>query len=54
MLEFGARFTDTFYVKVGINGEDPTENFVIIETFDGDGDPLTLEGAITWDDGELG
>ena len=49
MLEFGARFTDTFYVKVGINGEDPKENFVIIETVDGDGDPVTIEATITWD-----
>lgn len=49
MLEFGARFTDTFYVKVGINEEDTTENFVIVETVDGDGEPFTVVGAITWD-----
>lgn len=50
MLEFGARFTDTFYVKVGINGEDPTENFVILETVNGDEEPITVEGTITWSD----
>lgn len=51
MLEVGARFANDFYVKVGIDPEDETNNFVLVETVT-EGNPTTVTGTITWDDGE--
>ena len=51
MLEFGAKFSNDFYIKVAIDPTDTTENVVTVETIV-EGEPVVITGAITWDDGE--
>lgn len=50
MLEFGARFSDDFYIKVAVE-EDLSESSVTVEAIV-EGEPVVTTGAITWDDGE--
>ena len=50
MLEFGARFSDDFYIKAAVE-EDLSESAVTVETIV-EGEPVVTTGAITWDDGE--
>ena len=50
MLEFGARFSDSFYIKVAV-AEDLSDSVVTVETVVED-EPVVATGAITWDDGE--
>lgn len=52
MDSFGARFSEAKYIKVDIDFESG-ENEVTMVT-DVDGTPMTVTGAITWDEGELG
>ena len=49
MLEFGARFSNEFYIKVAVE-EDLSDSAVTFETID-DGEPVVITGAITWDEG---
>lgn len=53
MLEFGARFSDNFYVKVGIDPDDGSNNFVVVETI-AEGETVVLTGTITWDEDDDG
>ena len=49
MDSFGARFSKTDYIKVDIdfsNGDN-----AVVMTTEVEGEPLTLTGAITWDEG---
>ncbi len=50
MLEFGARFSNDFYIKVSVE-EDLSESAVTVETIV-EGEPVVTTGAITWTDGE--
>lgn len=52
MDSFGARFSETKYIKVDIDFESG-ENAVTMDV-EVDGTPTTVTGAITWDEGELG
>lgn len=49
MDSFGARFSDTDYIKVDI--EFPTGDNAVTMTTEIDGEPVTATGAITWDEG---
>ena len=49
MLEFGARFSDDFYIKVAV-AEDLSESSVTVETV-AEGEPVVTTGAITWSEG---
>ena len=49
MLEFGARFSDDFYIKVAVK-EDLSESAVTVETIV-EGVPVVTTGAITWSEG---
>ena len=49
MLEFGARFSDDFYIKVAIE-DDLSESSVTVETV-AEGEPVITTGAITWSEG---
>lgn len=49
MLEFGARFSDDFYIKVAIE-DDLSESSVTVETI-AEGEPVITTGAITWSEG---
>ena len=51
MFEFGARFSNDFYIKVALDETDPNENTVTVETVI-EGEPVVVTGAITWDDSE--
>lgn len=48
MLEFGARFSNDFYIKVAIK-DDLSDSVVTVETIV-EGAPVVTTGAITWDD----
>lgn len=48
MLEFGARFSDDFYIKVAIE-DDLSESAVTVETVS-EGEPVVTTGTITWSD----
>ena len=48
MSSFGARFNETDYIKVDIDFS-TGENEVIMTT-EADGTPVTVTGAITWDE----
>ena len=50
MLEFGARFSNDFYIKVAIK-DDLSDSSVTVETIV-EGEPVVTTGAITWTDGE--
>lgn len=50
MLEFGARFSNDFYIKVAVE-DDLSESAVTVETIV-EGEPVVTTGTITWDDGE--
>lgn len=50
MKSFGARFSEEEYIKVDIDFES-RENVVTLIT-ETDGTPVTITGAITWDEGE--
>lgn len=49
MLEFGARFSNDFYIKVAVE-EDLSDSAVTVETIV-EGEPVVTTGAITWDEG---
>lgn len=50
MKSFGARFSEEEYIKVDIDfGSGENVVTMITET---DGTPVTVTGAITWDEGE--
>lgn len=49
MLEFGARFSNGFYIKVAVE-EDLSESLVTVETID-EGGEATTTGTITWNIG---
>lgn len=50
MSSFGVRFNETDYIKVDIDfGSGENEVTMVTET---DGTPVTVTGAITWDEGE--
>lgn len=48
MLEFGARFSNDFYIKVAIK-DDLSESAVTVETIV-EGEPVVTTGTITWND----
>lgn len=48
MLEFGAKFSNDFYIKVAIK-DDLSESAVTVETIV-EGKPVVTTGAITWND----
>ena len=50
MNSFGARFSEAKYIKVDIDFESG-DNVVTMVT-EQDGTPVTVTGAITWDEGE--
>ena len=50
MLEFGARFSDEFYIKVAVK-EDLSESSVTVEKIV-EGEPVVTAGTITWSEGE--
>ena len=52
MLEFGARFSDKFYIKVAVE-EDLSESSVTVETIV-EGEPVIRTGAITWSEANNG
>ena len=50
MASFGGRFSEAEYIKVDIDFESgDNEVTMVTET---DGTPVTVTGAITWDEGE--
>lgn len=49
MDSFGARFSDTDYIKVDIDF--PTGDNAVVMTTELEGVPVTATGAITWDEG---
>ena len=49
MLEFGARFSDDFYIKVAVE-DDLSDSSVTVETIV-EGEPVVTPGAITWSEG---
>lgn len=49
MLEFGAKFSDDFYIKVAVE-EDLSESAVTVETLV-EGEPVVTTGTITWSEG---
>lgn len=53
MASFGARFNETDYIKVDIDFS--TGETAVIMTTEVEGTPVTVTGAITWDeaDGEV-
>ena len=50
MESFGARFSESEYIKVDIDFESG-DNVVTMIT-ETDGTPVTVTGAIAWDEGE--
>ena len=50
MLEFGARFSNDFYIKVAVE-DDLSESSVTVETIV-EGEPVVTTGSITFDEGE--
>lgn len=48
MLEFGARFSDDFYIKVAVEN-DLSDSSVIVEAIV-EGEPVVTTGSITWSD----
>ena len=50
MASFGARFSEEQYIKVDIDF-DSGDNEVTLEA-NFEGTPITLTGAITWEEGE--
>ena len=49
MLEFGARFSNDFYIKVAVE-DDLSESAVTVEQIV-EGEPVVTTGAITWSEG---
>lgn len=49
MLEFGARFSDDFYIKVAVE-DDLSDSSVTVETIV-EGETVVTTGAITWSEG---
>ena len=52
MLEFGARFSNDFYIKVSVK-EDLSESSVTVETIV-EGEPVVNTGSITWSEANNG
>jgi len=52
MLEFGARFSDEFYIKVAVE-EDLSESSVTVEKIV-EGEPVVTTGTITWSEANNG
>lgn len=50
MLEFGARFSNDFYIKVAVE-DDLSKSSVTVETIV-EGEPVVTTGTITWSEGE--
>lgn len=48
MLEFGARFSDDFYIKVAVE-DDLSDSAVTVETIV-EGETVVTTGTITWDE----
>ena len=49
MFSFGARFTDDFYIKVDVASDLSTS--VVTCLTEEEGEPVTVTGEITWDEG---
>ena len=49
MFSLGARFTDDFYIKVDVASDLSTS--VVTCLTEEEGEPVTVTGEITWDEG---